>query len=142
MRIQLTQKAIDHQSMVEGCRSKVTGAIVLFLGTVRELTGTEKTLFLEYEAFAPLAEKTLQEIAAESKTIWPIHDLEIIHRLGKIEPGETSIAVCVSCPHRADAFAACEHIMNRIKKMVPIWKKETNPEGESNWVHPTNNPNS
>jgi len=142
MKIQLTQKAIDHQKMVENCRSKVTGAIVLFLGTVRELTGNEKTLFLEYEAFAPLAEKSLQEIALESKKMWPIHQVEIIHKLGKLEPGETSIAVCVSCPHRAEAFAACEHIMNRIKKIVPIWKKETNPEGGSNWVHPISKPTS
>jgi molybdopterin synthase catalytic subunit len=124
--------------MVENCRSKSAGAVVLFLGTVREITGNEQTLFLEYEAFAPLAEKALAEIAEQAKSKWAIEKLEIIHRLGILQPGETSIAVCVSCPHRADAFAACQQIMNKIKEVVPIWKKETSPKGVSNWIHPAN----
>lgn len=138
MRIQLTNEPIAHQDMVENCRSKSAGAVVLFLGTVREITGNEQTLFLEYEAFAPLAEKTLAEIAEQAKSKWAIEKLEIIHRLGILQPGETSIAVCVSCPHRADAFAACQQIMNKIKEVVPIWKKETSPKGVSNWIHPAN----
>ena len=124
--------------MVENCRTKSAGAIVLFLGTVREITGNEQTLFLEYEAFAPLAEKTLLEIAEEATSKWGIQNIEIIHRLGILHPGETSIAVCVSCPHRADAFAACQQIMYKIKEVVPIWKKETSPKGVSNWIHPKN----
>jgi molybdopterin synthase catalytic subunit len=124
--------------MVENCRTKSAGAIVLFLGTVREITGNEQTLFLEYEAFAPLAEKSLLEIAEEAASKWATQKIEIIHRLGILHPGETSIAVCVSCPHRADAFAACQQIMNKIKEVVPIWKKETSPKGVSNWIHPKN----
>ena len=138
MRIQLTNEPIAHQDMVENCRSKSAGAVVLFLGTVREITGNEQTLFLEYEAFAPLAEKALAEIAEQAKSKWAIEKLEIIHRLGILQPGETSIAVCFSCPHRADAFAACQQIMNKIKEVVPIWKKETSPKGVSNWIHPAN----
>ena len=138
MRIQLTNEPIAHQDMVENCRSKSAGAVVLFLGTVIEITGNEQTLFLEYEAFAPLAEKALAEIAEQAKSKWAIEKLEIIHRLGILQPGETSIAVCVSCPHRADAFAACQQIMNKIKEVVPIWKKETSPKGVSNWIHPSN----
>ena len=138
MRIQLTNEPIAHQDMVENCRSKSAGAVVLFLGTVREITGNEQTLFLEYEAFAPLAEKALAEIAEQAKSKWAIEKLEIIHRLGILQPGETSIAVCVSCPHRADAFTACQQIMNKIKEVVPIWKKETSPKGVSNWIHPAN----
>lgn len=138
MRIKLTNEPIAHHDMVENCRSNSAGAIVLFLGTVREMTGNEQTLFLEYEAFAPLAEKTLIEIAELAKSKWAIQKLEIIHRLGILQPGETSIAVCVSCPHRADAFAACQQIMNKIKEVVPIWKKETGPQGVSNWIHPSN----
>jgi len=138
MRIQLTNEPIAHQDMVENCRSKSAGAVVLFLGTVREITGNEQTLFLEYEAFAPLAKKALAEIAEQAKSKWAIEKLEIIHRLGILQPGETSIAVCVSCPHRADAFAACQQIMNKIKEVVPIWKKETSPKGVSNWIHPAN----
>ncbi len=138
IRIQLTNEPIAHQDMVENCRSKSAGAVVLFLGTVREITGNEQTLFLEYEAFAPLAEKALAEIAEQAKSKWAIEKLEIIHRLGILQPGETSIAVCVSCPHRADAFAACQQIMNKIKEVVPIWKKETSPKGVSNWIHPAN----
>ena len=138
MRIKLTNELIAHEEMVENCRTKSAGAIVLFLGTVREITGNEQTLFLEYEAFAPLAEKTLIEIAEEATSKWGIQKIEIIHRLGILHPGETSIAVCVSCPHRADAFAACQQIMNKIKEVVPIWKKETSPKGVSNWIHPKN----
>ena len=138
MRIKLTNELIAHEEMVENCRTKSAGAIVLFLGTVREITGNEQTLFLEYEAFAPLAEKTLLEIAEEATSKWGIQKIEIIHRLGILHPGETSIAVCVSCPHRADAFAACQQIMNKIKEVVPIWKKETSPKGVSNWIHPKN----
>lgn len=138
MRIKLTNEPIVHEEMVENCRTKSAGAIVLFLGTVREITGNEQTLFLEYEAFAPLAEKTLLEIAEEAASKWAIQKIEIIHRLGILHPGETSIAVCVSCPHRADAFAACQQIMNKIKEVVPIWKKETSPKGVSNWIHPKN----
>lgn len=136
MRIKLTRDPIDHQEMVENCRTKSTGAIVLFLGTVREITGNNQTLSLEYDAFAPLAEKSLTEIAEEAKSSWPIREIEIIHRLGTIQPGETSIAICLSCPHRADAFSACQQIMDKIKKVVPIWKKETSPDGVSNWIHP------
>lgn len=136
MRIKLTRDPIDHQEMVANCRTKSTGAIVLFLGTVREITGNNQTLSLEYDAFAPLAEKSLTEIAEEAKSSWPIREIEIIHRLGTIQPGETSIAICLSCPHRADAFSACQQIMDKIKKVVPIWKKETSPDGVSNWIHP------
>ena len=136
MRIKLTNEPIAHHEMVENCRCKSAGAIVLFLGTVREITGNEQTLFLEYEAYAPLAEKTLFEIVEQAKSKWAIQKLEIIHRLGILQPGETSIAVCVSCPHRADAFAACQEIMDKIKEVVPIWKKETSPKGVSNWIHP------
>jgi len=138
MRIKLTNEHIAHEEMVENCRTKSAGAIVLFLGTVREITGNEQTLFLEYEAFAPLAEKSLLEIAQEAASKWATQKIEIIHRLGILHPGETSIAVCVSCPHRADAFAACQQIMNKIKEVVPIWKKETSPKGVSNWIHPEN----
>ena len=136
MRIKLTRDPIAHHEMVENCRTKSTGAIVLFLGTVREITGNNQTLSLEYDAFAPLAEKSLTEIAEEAKSSWPIREIEIIHRLGTIQPGETSIAICLSCPHRADAFSACQQIMDKIKKVVPIWKKETSPHGASNWIHP------
>lgn len=91
MRIQLTNEPIAHQDMVENCRSKSAGAVVLFLGTVREITGNEQTLFLEYEAFAPLAEKALAEIAEQAKSKWAIEKLEIIHRLGILEPGKLAL---------------------------------------------------
>ena len=136
----LTHDAIDHANLLEMARSPHCGAVVLFLGTVRDLTGQQVTVFLEYEAYAPMAEKKLAEIEAETRRRWPVGEIAIAHRLGRLEVGEVSVAVAVSCPHRAEAFEACRYVIDTLKELVPIWKKENAPDGTGEWVHQSAKP--
>ena len=132
----LTTDPIDYHALTEAVRHPHCGAVVLFLGTVRDLTGDQVTVFLDYEAYPPMAEKKLAEIEAEVRRRWPVGDIALVHRLGRLDVGEVSVAVAVSCPHRADAFDACRHAIDRLKELVPIWKKESWADGSTEWVHP------
>jgi molybdopterin synthase catalytic subunit len=136
----LTHSAIDYHALTDAVRSPHCGAVVLFLGTVRDLTCEQVTVFLEYEAYAPMAEKKLAEIEAEIRLRWPVGDLMMVHRLGRLEVGEVSVAVAVSCPHRNEAFEACRYAIDTLKELVPIWKKENAPDGTGEWVHPSTKP--
>lgn len=131
----LTREAIDYVTLTEAVRSPRCGAVVLFLGTVRDLTGEHMTVFLDYEAYAPMAEKKLAEIEAEVRRRWPVGEVAIVHRLGRLAVGEVSVAVAVSCPHRREAFAACQFAIDTLKQLVPIWKRENAPDGSGEWVH-------
>lgn len=135
--IRLQHEPIDYAALVESVRCRTAGAIVLFLGTVREITGEQITLALEYEAYAPVAEKHLAQIEEEMRQKWRITHAALVHRLGRLEPGEISVAVVVSAPHRHDAFLAARHAIERIKQIVPIWKKEHWADGSSQWIHPS-----
>ncbi len=134
--IRLTRDVIDHTGLTELVRRGSCGAVVTFLGTVRDLTGDEVTVALDYEAYGPLAEKKMAEIEADTRARWPVGDIAMVHRLGRLEVGETSVAVAVSCPHRGQAFDACRHAIDRLKELVPIWKKENWADGRTQWVHP------
>jgi molybdopterin synthase catalytic subunit len=136
----LTRDAIDYAALTESVRSPHCGAVVLFLGTVRDLTGEQVTVFLDYEAYAPMAEKKLAEIEAEVRRRWPVGGVAMVHRLGRLGVGEVSVAVAVSCPHRADAFDACRFAVDTLKELVPIWKKENAPDGTGEWVHQSAKP--
>jgi molybdopterin synthase catalytic subunit len=136
--VQLTDAPIDYAALTESVRRPGCGGVVLFLGTVRDLTGDEVTEFLEYEAYAGMAERKLAEIEREARERWPVGGWAVVHRLGRLEIGEVSVAVAVSCPHRAEAFEACRYTIDRLKEIVPIWKKENRPDGSSDWVHPDN----
>lgn len=136
----LTRDAIDFAALTEAARSPHCGAVVLFLGTVRDLTGEQVTVFLDYEAYAPMAEKKLAEIEAEVRRRWPVGDVAMAHRLGRLAVGEVSVAVAVSCPHRAEAFEACRFAVDTLKELVPIWKKENAPDGTGQWVHQSAKP--
>lgn len=131
----LTRDAIDYNALTDAVRSPRCGAVVLFLGTVRDLTGEQVTAFLDYEAYAPMAEKKLAEIEAEVRKRWPVGDVALVHRLGRLDVGEVSVAVAVSCPHRGEAFDACRYAIDTLKELVPIWKKENAPDGTGEWVH-------
>ena len=132
----LTWDPIDYTALTEAVRSPHCGAVTLFLGTVRDLTGDEVTVALDYEAYGPMAEKKLAEIEAEARRSWPIGEIALVHRLGRLEVSEVSVAVAVSTPHRADAFAACRYAIDAIKELVPIWKKDLAPAGTTQWIHP------
>jgi molybdopterin synthase catalytic subunit len=133
--VQLTRDPIDHAALTEAVRMPGCGAVVTFLGTVRDLTGEEVTVALEYEAYPPMAERKLHEIVEDLRARWPTGRVALVHRLGRLEVGEISVAVAASAPHRADAFEACRFAIDRLKEVVPIWKKDLGP-GKAEWVHP------
>ncbi len=110
------------------------GAVLTFVGTTRNQTRGRRVEYLEYEAYEPLALRQMERIAAEVRERWPeVKGVAIVHRVGRLEIGEASIAIAVSSPHRATAFAACRYAIDRAKESLPIWKKEVW-EGGQEWV--------
>ncbi len=134
--ISLTHDEIDTDEVLQRVASNLAGAVVLFVGTTRELTNGRQTSSLDYECYPEMAEKKLAELEAAARRRWPIVDCAIVHRLGHLELGEASIAIAVSSPHRKDAFEAGQWLIDTIKEVVPIWKKENWSDGTSEWVHP------
>ena len=134
--IRLTTEPINYAALTEQVRRNDCGAVALFLGTVRELTEERQTLALDYEAYPAMAEKKMAEIEQETRAHWPVGDMALVHRLGHLGVGDVSVAVAVSCPHRAQAFDACRYAIDRLKELVPIWKKENWTDGTTEWVHP------
>jgi molybdopterin synthase catalytic subunit len=109
------------------------GALCLFVGVVRNENGGRPVRYLEYEAYEEMALPVMEEIEAEVRGRWAVTEVKLLHRLGRIEIGEASVAVAVSAPHRGEAFAACRHAIDTLKARVPIWKKEYYAEGEA-WL--------
>jgi molybdopterin synthase catalytic subunit len=134
--IELTHDSIDFHALTDAVQSPACGAVVLFLGTVREMTNGAQTLRLTYEAYPAMAEAKMLELETEARKRWPLHEVRMIHRLGTLELGEVSIAIAVSSPHRADAFDAGRWLIDRFKEVVPIWKQEHWADGSTEWVHP------
>ncbi|MCA9080082.1 MAG: molybdenum cofactor biosynthesis protein MoaE [Planctomycetaceae bacterium] len=133
---ELTHNPIDYTALTEQVRSDQAGAVVLFLGTVRELTGDRQTIALDYDAYPEMAVAKLAELEAEAREQWPVTEIAISHRLGHLELGEVSVAVAVSAPHRGQAFEAGRFLIDELKVRVPIWKKENWADGTTEWVHP------
>ena len=134
--VQLTDEPIDTAALLAQVNSPLAGAVVLFLGTVRELTQGRRTDWLKYECYPQMAEKKLAELEAEARQRWPLVHCGIVHRLGELQLGEASVAVAVSTPHRQDAFEAGQWLIDTLKQVVPIWKQENWSDGSSEWVHP------
>ncbi len=134
--IQLTHNPIDYHALTESVRSNQSGAVVLFLGTVRELTAGRQTVALDYEGYPEMAQSKLAELERAARSRWPIDKVGIVHRLGHLELGDISVAVAVSCPHRKQAFDAGQFLIDELKVSVPIWKKEHWADGTTEWVHP------
>jgi MoaE-MoaD fusion protein len=109
------------------------GAIITFAGTVRDRTGEHDVVALEYEAYAEMAERFLRRIGEEIDARWPGTRTAILHRIGRLVVGETSVVIAVASPHRAQAFDACRYAIERLKQDVPIWKKEVRTDGTI-WV--------
>jgi molybdopterin synthase catalytic subunit len=109
------------------------GAIVTFSGIVRGTNQGKKVLFLEYEAYPEMAAKMMERIGQEILDTWGLSSVRMQHRVGRLNVGETSVVIVVAAPHRDDAFAACQYAINRLKRIVPIWKKEVFEDGEV-WV--------
>jgi molybdopterin synthase catalytic subunit len=134
--VSLTDQPIDSAAVLAQVATRDAGAVVLFLGTTREFTRGRRTASLDYECYPDMAQKKLAELEAEARRRWPLVGCSIIHRLGHLELGEASIAIAVSSPHRAAAFAAGQWLIDTIKEVVPIWKQENWADGTSEWVHP------
>ncbi len=100
------------------------------------MTQGKKTVALDYEAFPEMAEAKMQELIDSAKQKWPIDKVGLIHRLGHLELGDISVALAVSCPHRQQAFDAGKFLIDELKILVPIWKKENWADGSMEWVHP------
>ncbi len=132
----LTDNPIDVLRLLGQVRSPRAGAVVLFLGTVRDSTEARRTASLQYEAYREMAEKELAELEAEALKRWPLVACAIEHRLGPLAVGEVSVAIAASAPHRQAAFEAGQWLIDSIKQVVPIWKQEIWETGDSDWVHP------
>lgn len=131
--IRITRGQLDPIPITDTVRQDSNGAVVTFLGTTRRSSHGREVLFLDYEAYEPMAMQELQRIATEVTSMWNINDIAIVHRIGRIEIGDISLVVATASPHRKEAFEACHYVVDRIKETVPIWKKEVFKDGEV-WV--------
>lgn len=130
---QITREPIPTSDLARQLKAPGDGAVVVFEGIVRDHSGDRKTLYLEYEGYEPMAVRKMEEIGLEAKQKFPVDSVGVIHRLGRVEIGETSVAIIVTSAHRRAAFDACHYVIDRLKETVPIWKKEYFGEG-SIWV--------
>lgn len=130
---ELTHEPIDITSVSRRVVPPECGATVTLDGYVRQFTRGRETIHLEYEGYEPMALKEMRKLVEAAKQEFEIANVGIVHRLGKLEIGETSVVISVAAPHRKAAFAACEWIIRELKKTVPIWKKEVYADGEI-WV--------
>ena len=130
---ELTTDSIDITSVARRIVPPECGATVTLDGYVRQFTKGRETLHLFYEAYIPMAIKEMEKLVAEAHKQFEIASIGIVHRLGKLEIGETSVVISVAAPHRKAAFAACEWLIRELKRTVPIWKKEIYADGEE-WV--------
>jgi molybdopterin synthase catalytic subunit len=129
----LTDDPIDPSLLVRRVLRRSDGAYVLFEGVVRDHHEGKAVESIDYEAYRPMAEKEMETIVREVEALHPDVALAVVHRLGHLVVGDSSIAIVAASPHRAEAFAACRLVIDRIKETVPIWKKERGPDGEE-WV--------
>ena len=131
--IYITSDPLNPQEVTDLVSKGSNGAVITFLGTTRDFSEGRDVLYLEYEAYQPMAENMLRQIVEEVRERWGIEDMAVAHRIGRLEVGEISLVVALASPHRKEAFEASQYAMDRIKTIVPIWKKEVFQGGEA-WV--------
>ena len=134
----ITEDEIDLNALLKQITLPTTGAAAVFTGMVRGLTereGHSETIYLEYEAYQPMAEAKIKQIAGEMRARWPsVEGIAILQRLGRLYPGTPTVAIACTAAHRdSGVFEAARYGIDRLKEIVPIWKKEIGPDGES-WV--------
>ncbi|HEY4551457.1 MAG TPA: molybdenum cofactor biosynthesis protein MoaE [Bacillus sp. (in: firmicutes)] len=130
---EISQEPINTQSVIDKVVQREAGAITTFIGTVRELTHGKKTLYLVYESYEPMAVKKLEQIGQEIEEKWSGSKVAITHRVGKLDITDIAVVIAVSTPHRADSYEANRYAIERIKQIVPIWKKEHWEDGQE-WI--------
>ena len=132
----LSRRPLDAASIASQVESASRGAVVSFAGLVRDHHGGRVVVRLEYSAYEPMAEAECARIIAEAEARWPVA-VALRHRLGELAIGETAVAVAAAAAHRGDAFEACRHVIEEVKRRVPIWKREHYADGSVAWVDPT-----
>ena len=132
-RFRVTSNPLDVTAVSSIVSSADCGAVATFVGLVRNENGGRRVLWLEYEAYEPLAVKAFARIDEEAGERWPSIGLAIHHRIGRLEIGDASVVIAAASPHRAEAFAACRYAIERIKQIAPIWKHE-HFEGGETWI--------
>lgn len=130
----ITEKKISASEIRNSYTHPECGGIVTFEGTVRNHHAGKSVTRLSYQAYQEMAEKVLQQLRDEIRQRWPECHIEVQHRIGDMRIGDVAVAIVAWAPHRKEAFLACEHMINRIKKTVPIWKLEHYIDGSNEWV--------
>src|SRR5262250_2642107 len=132
--VQITSEPLSERALIDAVSDAGAGGIVLFSGVVRDQTGGRRVKFLEYEAHQAMAEAKMREIAVTMRQRWPdLTRIAMVHRIGRLEIGESSVMITVSSPHRRQAFEAGQFAIDTLKETVPVWKKEYFEDGEI-WV--------
>jgi molybdopterin synthase catalytic subunit len=126
---QVTDSAIDAETVASRVESDRAGAVATFAGVVRDHHDGKAVAYLEYEAYVPMAERVVRDVATEAAERWPLEAIAVSHRFGRLQIGEIAVMIAVSSPHRADAFDAVRYTIDELKRRVPIWKRETGPDG-------------
>ena len=135
-RVSLTDNVIDTEAILASVASPRAGAVLLFVGTTREVTGDRVTESLDYSGYREMAVEEMQRLADRAAARWPLSRVAMEHRLGHVAIGEASVAIALSAPHRKEAFEAGEWLIDQLKESVPIWKRENWADGTCEWVHP------
>lgn len=131
--IELLSEPLSLERTVGAVRVAGVGGIVTFVGTVRDMSEGKRVRFLEYEAYEPMAIEKLEQVRDEVCERWPVLAIAIQHRVGRLEIGDDAVVIAVACPHRGEAFEACRYAIDRLKEIVPLWKKEHGEDGAV-WV--------
>jgi len=132
--LHFTKRNINPTEVINSVRDESAGGIVIFIGTVRDTNEGRKVTRLEYQTYHAMAERRVREIEAEIRRRWRVKQIRIVHREGTLRVGEISVAVAVSAEHRLEAFEACRYAIERVKRALPIWKREKAAEGGQVWV--------
>ncbi|HXG37432.1 MAG TPA: molybdenum cofactor biosynthesis protein MoaE [Bacteroidota bacterium] len=133
--IAITQSPINLQEVVASVVMPETGGINVFVGTTRNHSHGRAVTVLEYEAYEPMALKMMNEIVEQARQTWEIQKVSMVHRVGTVPIGESSVVIAVSAAHRDEAFKACRFLIDELKRVVPIWKREYFADGTVEWSH-------
>lgn len=133
--VRITRSRVSLDRLTRSVSDPRAGAVVVFLGTTRNQNAGRRVVRLEYEAFVSMAEREMRRLSAEAMRRWPVRRITMLHRIGRVPVGQVSVGIAVSAGHRVEAFRACHWLIDRLKELVPIWKREHYPGGER-WIGP------
>ncbi len=134
--IEIVNQPIDTNQVLQSVQSDRAGSALLFVGTTRQFTDGRETSSLDYECYHEMAIKKMSQLRYRAYEKWPLEHCTIVHRIGAVPVGESSVAIAVSTAHRVDSFEAGQWLIDTLKKEVPIWKRECYADGQQEWVHP------